>query len=138
MSELHKAMHIAASGMLAQNVRVRVISQNIANSDSLATKPGELPYRRQTVSFRNELNRALGTNTVKVHEIGVDKSAFGSRLDPGHPASDENGYVQLPNVKRMIDWSICVLHSAAIRPIFVLLILHAPWCPALWNYSNSP
>jgi len=102
MSELHKAMHIAASGMLAQNVRVRVISQNIANSDSLATKPGELPYRRQTVSFRNELNRALGTNTVKVHEIGVDKSAFGSRLDPGHPASDENGYVQLPNVKRMI------------------------------------
>lgn len=103
MSELHKAMHIAASGMLAQNVRVRVISQNIANSDSLATKPGELPYRRQTVSFRNELNRALGTNTVKVHEIGVDKSAFGSRLDPGHPASDENGYVQLPNVKRMIE-----------------------------------
>jgi len=103
MSELHKAMHIAASGMLAQNVRVRVISQNIANSDSLATKPGELPYRCQTVSFRNELNRALGTNTVKVHEIGVDKSAFGSRLDPGHPASDENGYVQLPNVKRMIE-----------------------------------
>ena len=103
MSELHKAMHIAASGMLAQNVRVRVISQNIANSDSLATKPGELPFRRQTVSFRNELNRALGTNTVKVHEIGVDKSAFGSRLDPGHPASDENGYVQLPNVKRMIE-----------------------------------
>jgi len=103
MSELHKAMHIAASGMLAQNVRVRVISQNIANSDSLATKPGELPYRRQTVRFRNELNRALGTNTVKVHEIGVDKSAFGSRLDPGHPASDENGYVQLPNVKRMIE-----------------------------------
>jgi len=103
MSELHKAMHISASGMLAQNVRVRVISQNIANSDSLATKPGELPYRRQTVSFRNELNRALGTNTVKVHEIGVDKSAFGSRLDPGHPASDENGYVQLPNVKRMIE-----------------------------------
>ena len=103
MSELHKAMHIAASGMLAQNVRVRVISQNIANSDSLATKPGELPYRRQMVSFRNELNRALGTNTVKVHEIGVDKSVFGSRLDPGHPASDENGYVQLPNVKRMIE-----------------------------------
>ena len=26
MSELQKAMHIAASGMLAQNVRVRVIS----------------------------------------------------------------------------------------------------------------
>lgn len=103
MSELQKAMHIAASGMLAQNVRVRVISQNIANADSLATGPGEQPYRRQTVSFRDELNRSLGTNTVKVHEIGVDKSSFGSRLDPGHPAADENGYVLLPNVKAMIE-----------------------------------
>lgn len=103
MSELQKAMHIAASGMLAQNVRVRVISQNLANADSLATQPGELPYRRQTVSFRDELNRALGTNTVKVHEIGVDKSPFDSKLDPGHPAADENGYVLLPNVKSMIE-----------------------------------
>ena len=103
MSELHKAMHIAASGMLAQNVRVRVISQNIANSDSLATKPGELPYRRQTVSFRDELDRALGTNTVRVGEIGVDKSSFSRRLDPGHPAADETGYVLLPNVKPMIE-----------------------------------
>lgn len=103
MSELQKAMHIAASGMLAQNVRVRVISQNLANADSLATRPGELPYRRQTVSFRDELDRALGTNTVKVHEIGVDKSAFDTRLDPGHPAADENGYVLLPNVKAMIE-----------------------------------
>jgi len=60
MSDLNKAMHIAASGMLAQNVRVRVISQNIANADSLATAPGQDPYRRQTVSFREEMNRALG------------------------------------------------------------------------------
>ncbi|MBT5571683.1 MAG: flagellar basal body rod protein FlgC [Alphaproteobacteria bacterium] len=103
MSELHKAMHIAASGMLAQNVRVRVISQNIANSDSLASRPGEKPYQRQTVSFRDELDRALGTNTVRVGDIGVDKSDFGSRLDPGHPAADENGYVLLPNVKPMIE-----------------------------------
>lgn len=103
MSELHKAMHIAASGMLAQNVRVRVISQNIANSDSLATGPGQDPYRRQTVSFREEMNRALGTKIVSVSEIGVDKTKFDSRLDPGHPAADENGYVLLPNVKPMIE-----------------------------------
>ena len=36
-------------------------------------------------------------------DIGVDKSDFGSRLDPGHPAADENGYVLLPNVKPMIE-----------------------------------
>ena len=103
MSELHKAMHIAASGMLAQNVRVRVISQNIANADSLATRPGEEPYRRQTVSFREQMDRALGTQKVAVHDIGLDKTEFGRRLDPGHPAADENGYVLLPNVKTMIE-----------------------------------
>jgi CheY-like chemotaxis protein len=95
-------------------VRVRVISQNIANADSLATNPGEQPYRRHTVSFRSELNRALGTETVKLHEIGIDKSAFGSRLDPGHPAADENGYVRLPNVKRMIEMDDLLITDAVM------------------------
>jgi len=103
MSDLNKAMHIAASGMLAQNVRVRVISQNIANVDSLATAPGQLPYQRQTVSFRNVFDRELDTSKVAVHDIGVDNSEFSRRFEPGHPAADETGYVLLPNVKTMIE-----------------------------------
>lgn len=103
MSELNKAMQIAASGMLAQNVRVRVISQNIANVDSLATNPNELPYQRQTVSFRNVFDRELGTDKVAVHDIGVDNSEFSRRFEPGHPAADETGYVLVPNVKTMIE-----------------------------------
>ena len=103
MSELNKAMQIAASGMLAQNVRVRVISQNIANVDSLATNPNELPYQRQTVSFRNMFDRELGTDKVAVHDIGVDNSEFSRRFEPGHPAADETGYVLVPNVKPMIE-----------------------------------
>jgi flagellar basal-body rod protein FlgC len=103
MSDLNKAMQIAASGMLAQNVRVRIISQNIANVDSLATNPNELPYQRQTVSFRNVFDRELGTNKVAVQDIGVDNSEFSRRFEPGHPAADETGYVLLPNVKTMIE-----------------------------------
>ncbi|MDA0786724.1 MAG: flagellar basal body rod protein FlgC [Proteobacteria bacterium] len=103
MSDLNKAMHIAASGMLAQNVRVRVISQNIANVDSLATGPNQLPYQRQTVSFRNVFDRELGTSKVAVQDIGVDNSSFSRRFEPGHPAADETGYVLLPNVKTMIE-----------------------------------
>jgi len=103
MSDLNKAMQIAASGMLAQNVRVRIISQNIANVDSLATNPNELPYQRQTVSFRNVFDRELGTNKVAVHDFGVDNSEFSRRFEPGHPAADDTGYVLLPNVKAMIE-----------------------------------
>jgi flagellar basal-body rod protein FlgC len=40
---------------------------------------------------------------VEVGNIGVDRSAFGRRFDPGHPAADANGYVMLPNVKPLIE-----------------------------------
>lgn len=103
MSEFQKAMQIATSGMIAQNVRVRVISQNIANAESLATEPGGKPYQRQTVSFKSALDRASGAEIVKVSNIGVDRSPFGRQFDPGHPAADENGYVLLPNVKPLIE-----------------------------------
>ncbi len=103
MSEFQKAMQVATSGMMAQNVRVRVISQNIANADSLATSPGGMPYQRQTVSFKNVLDRASGVEVVEIGKIDVDRSAFGLRFDPGHPAADANGYVLLPNVKPLIE-----------------------------------
>jgi flagellar basal-body rod protein FlgC len=103
LSEFQKAMQVATSGMIAQNVRVRVISQNIANADSLATSPGGDPYQRQTVSFKNTMDRASGIEVVEVGKIGVDRTAFGQRFDPGHPAADANGYVKLPNVKSLIE-----------------------------------
>ena len=103
MSEFQKAMQVATSGMIAQNVRVRVISQNIANADSLATDPGGDPYQRQTVSFKSAMDRASGVDVVKIANIGVDHSPFGRQFDPGHPAADENGYVLLPNVKPLIE-----------------------------------
>jgi flagellar basal-body rod protein FlgC len=103
MSEFQKAMQVATSGMMAQNIRVRVISQNIANADSLATDPGGKPYQRQTVSFKNVMDRASGVEVVEIGNIGVDRSEFGRQFDPGHPAADANGYVLLPNVKPMIE-----------------------------------
>ncbi len=103
MSEFQKAMQIATSGMIAQNVRVRVISQNIANADSLATTPGGEPYQRQTVSFKNVMDRASGVEVVEIGQVGVDRSEFGRTFDPGHPAADANGYVLLPKVKPLIE-----------------------------------
>ena len=103
MSEFQKAMQVATSGMIAQNVRVRVISQNIANAESLATSPGGAPYQRQTVSFKNAMDRATGVEVVEVGRIGRDRTEFGRQFDPGHPAADANGYVLLPNVKPLIE-----------------------------------
>ena len=39
----------------------------------------------------------------EIGKIDVDRSAFGRQFDPGHPGADANGYVQLPNVKPLIE-----------------------------------
>ena len=89
--------------MKVQGTRLRVISENLANADSLPTGPGKSPYRRKNILFQNVLNRELGLNLVKVKKIGVDKSEFNRRFEPAHPAADEKGYVQTPNVKTLIE-----------------------------------
>lgn len=101
--DLVNSLHIAASGMKAQSDRLRVVSENIANADSLGTKPGEAPYRRKVISFRNHLDKELGVDKVQVYKYGVDKSEFETKYDPGHPAADAEGYVQVPNVNTVLE-----------------------------------
>ncbi len=103
-SEIMDAIKISANGMRVQGTRIRVISENIANSDTTGLTPGSDPYRRQTISFKNELDRELGINIVGVNKIGVDKNAsFKLEYNPDHPASNEAGYVKMPNVNKMME-----------------------------------
>ncbi len=101
--DLIEAIKIAASGMKAQGTRLRVISENLANSDSTAETPGGDPYQRKTVSFREQLDRKTGSELVKVDRIGNDPSDFRRKYDPTHPAAGPDGYVLLPNVNPLIE-----------------------------------
>ncbi|MCW9033516.1 MAG: flagellar basal body rod protein FlgC [Alphaproteobacteria bacterium] len=101
--DLFKSMSISASGMKAQGTRLRVISENLANVNSLPTKLGEEPYQRKVTVFKNRLNRELGATTVSVDRVRPDKSDFGKKFDPSHPAANEDGYVQTPNVNGLIE-----------------------------------
>src|SRR5579871_3929464 len=98
MDDLNKASEIAVSGMKAQAERLRVVSENLANADSLPTSPDQQPYRRKVVSFRSVLDQQLGANLVKLDKVDVDRSQFQKKYDPSHPAADANGYVLTPNV----------------------------------------
>jgi flagellar basal-body rod protein FlgC len=95
---LQSSLQIAGAGLEAQSVRLRVISENIANSQSTGTTPGADPYTRKTVTFDNEMDRAAGLSLVRVKSIGLDPSAFKTELDPSNPAADESGIVKMPNV----------------------------------------
>lgn len=103
MDDFRASMFIAGSGMRAQGLRLRVISENIANADSVADTPGGDPYRRKVITFQNAMDNALNADVVRVREIGEDPSDFELRFDPAHPAANEDGYVQLPNVSTLIE-----------------------------------
>ncbi len=101
--DLLESLHISAAGLQSQGTRLRTIAENVANADSTAQVPGGEPYRRKVVTFANELNRELGFETVRVSGVVPDRSDFGLRFDPGHPAADDGGYVQTPNVNSLLE-----------------------------------
>jgi len=101
--DLNQAMQVAAAGMKVQGARMRLVAQNLANAESTALAPGGAPYRRQTITFANALDRARGLELVRVARTGVDRTPFPLEHDPGHPAADADGYVLLPNVKPLLE-----------------------------------
>lgn len=105
MDPLKSISAIASSGLRAQGERLRVVSENIANAGSTATEPGGEPYRRKMVSFGEMIDNQTGASMVNVTEVVRDTSDFIIRYDPAHPAADDNGYVQLPNVNPLIEMS---------------------------------
>ncbi len=101
---MFSALAVSTAGMRAQSERVRVISQNIANSDTAGERPGEDPYRRQIITFKSQLDKNLGAEVVRVKNVTEDqKSDFRIKYMPGHPAADENGYVKMPNVNSLVE-----------------------------------
>ena len=98
-----KSIAIAASGLRAQAGRMRVISENIANANSTAPRPGAEPYRRKIPTFRAEVDRALDARVVALGRVGTDPTEFRLKHEPGHPSADANGNVQYPNVNSLVE-----------------------------------
>lgn len=102
---LMDSMAISAMGMKAQGVRIRTISENVANADTAANTPDEDPYARQVTTFKNVLDRKMGFKTVQVDKVEKDtKTPFPKKYMPDHPGADESGYVQMPNVDSLIEF----------------------------------
>jgi flagellar basal-body rod protein FlgC len=103
------SMHVSASGLAAERLRMDVIAQNLANVNSTRGPDGQ-PYRRHEVVFRS---RDVGTTDgprqsdrasmgplhgVEPVAIVEDPSALRTVYDPQHPDADDDGYVHYPNV----------------------------------------
>lgn len=96
-------MKVSASGLQAESTRLRIVSENIANARSSGDVPGADPYRRKTISFAAEVDRASGASLVEIERLGTDDSNFTIEFDPGNPAADEKGMVKMPNVNILVE-----------------------------------
>jgi len=98
-----QAIETSASAMRAESVRMRLVSENLANANSTAAVAGGTPYRRKTLSFTESVDKASGAPIVKADKFGVDRSPFRTVYDPSHPAADAQGFVTLPNVSELVE-----------------------------------
>ena len=100
---LTAALNNAKTGLFSAQRQVAGSSENIANASSYGAAPGADPYRRKTIVFQPDFDRALGADLVTVKKIGVDPGEFTLSYDPAHPASNADGYVKVPNVNPLIE-----------------------------------
>lgn len=112
------SMNITGSGLTAQQLRLDVIAENVANINTTRVEGGDGPYQRKMVvmeaengrdTFRSILARAAGNvpaaagelsenGGVQVTQIVADTSPFKLQYDPSHPDANAEGYVEMPNV----------------------------------------
>ena len=92
MSDLMTSLKSSAAGMEAQAMRLRHVSENVANADT----PG---YQRKIVTFEESLRTGL----VETGPVQLDRTP-GLRIhDPSHPMADTNGYYDGSNVDLVIE-----------------------------------
>ena len=97
----NNAMAVAASALKAQQSRMRIIAENIANAQSTAQVAGGEPYRRQVPVF--QAREIDGVTGVTLAEVRPDQRDFRSEYDPSHPAANAEGYVLRPNVDTLVE-----------------------------------
>jgi flagellar basal-body rod protein FlgC len=95
------AAQIAASALKAQQGRMRIIAENLANTNSTSKTAGGDPYRRQAPVFSP--TKIAGGQGVKMVRVDPDMTDFRTEYDPGHPSADAQGYVKLPNVNALVE-----------------------------------
>jgi|UniRef100_A0A7V3VS64 flagellar basal-body rod protein FlgC len=105
---LFTALNISSSGMTAEQLRVDIISNNIANANTTETPNGG-PYRKEIPIFAEQFRNSNDGATpygVAVVKIAQDQSPFVEEYDPSNPNANSKGYVQMPNVnvlREMVD-----------------------------------
>jgi flagellar basal-body rod protein FlgC len=102
-SDLMKSLKISTAGMQAQNSRLVIISQNLANANTRPSEKGADPYRRKLITFKQMVDPATGSHVVKASDVKYDQTPFKKVYSPGDPTADAQGYVKESNVNPLME-----------------------------------
>ena len=107
-----QALNISGSGLSANRMKMNVIAENLANTETTRTEEGG-PYKRKMVvfegkpieNFKNTFNRLNEKYTgVEATEIVQSPEDFRLVYNPDHPDADpETGYVAMPNIDNLTE-----------------------------------
>lgn len=96
---------IIASGMNAERLRMEVVANNLANTNSTSANGA---YKRRVPIFESVVNddasspvKQLGG--VKVTSIEQDQSPTSKVYSPFNPNADAEGMVEMPNVSPVVE-----------------------------------
>jgi flagellar basal-body rod protein FlgC len=102
------SLNFPGSALTAQKLKMRVIAQNLANSDTTAAggayvkKNVVFAERRVNDDFRTKLSEAekeiRSYGGVVAVEIEEDADAAVMEYDPDNPAANAQGYVERPGI----------------------------------------
>lgn len=103
MIQIISGIQNSSAALDAEQTRLDVISQNIANANTTHGVDGK-PYQRQLVVFESALQQAVNSDgsvqmpPLQIAKIEKDTSPPIQIYDPGNPDADGNGLVSMPNV----------------------------------------
>src|SRR6185437_15761846 len=103
MIQILSGIQNTSAALEAEQTRLEVISENIANAETTHGPDGK-PYQRQVVTFESALQQAVGSDgnapmpSIKVASIRKDNSPPIQIYDPGNPDADASGMVAKPNI----------------------------------------
>ncbi|HQT43530.1 MAG: flagellar basal body rod protein FlgC [Halothiobacillus sp.] len=93
---LFSIFNVSSSAMAAQTLRLNATASNMANADSVATKP-EDAYKAREPVFQQVLEQNGGVG-VQVSGITQSNAPNPALYQPGNPLANKDGYVYSSNV----------------------------------------
>ena len=114
---LLKALETSGTAMNAQQIRLSIISSNLANAQTVSST-SEGAYKAKHPVFAAVMDNYSNENPnigVKVKDVIESNEPIRKEFNPGHPMSDEEGFIYRPNVNSVEEMANMMSASQSYR-----------------------